>query len=411
MLQRIGVAQATLARARPALSRRARLRAPIPLGVAIVREQILEAKARGATIVLNSHQLPEVERVCDRVVFIDHGRLTRTETLHRRGRLAAARRRPRSRRPRRARRARRSSAAGIARRARRPDGRAAARRTAATPTSPRAVKALALADVAGPRGPLLGRARGALPRGAPVMIEMARRFLRQKSRAPASSVALAAAGPARRAPPALGRSGGPRGPRARHLAAPRPRGGSVSRDASSGALQMILAPPDLAHRLPVRTLPRHPGRIRRSSSSPCATALPSSRRPFRARCRAPPLELAWTVLGPAARRPARAAQIGGHAALLLDVPARLRRRRSAIVPPDAFAGAARPSRPLSERRPAKAARVARESPSLGRLGGACSRGEPFGARPPGAGCSRSRLLSWPRPLVLFSRREFAYGQD
>ena len=80
MLQRIGMAQATLRD--PALLF---LDEPAsgtdPLGVAIVREQILAAKARGATIVLNSHQLSEVERVCDRVVFIDHGRLTRTETL------------------------------------------------------------------------------------------------------------------------------------------------------------------------------------------------------------------------------------------------------------------------------------------------------------------------------------------
>jgi ABC-2 type transport system ATP-binding protein len=80
MLQRIGVAQATLGN--PALLF---LDEPAsgtdPLGVAIVREQILAAKARGATIVLNSHQLSEVERVCDRVAFIDHGRLTRTETL------------------------------------------------------------------------------------------------------------------------------------------------------------------------------------------------------------------------------------------------------------------------------------------------------------------------------------------
>src|SRR4030095_5109901 len=61
-----------------------------PLGVAIVRDQILAAKALGATILLNSHQLAEVERVCDRVVFIEKGRLTRTETL--RGEAASRRR-------------------------------------------------------------------------------------------------------------------------------------------------------------------------------------------------------------------------------------------------------------------------------------------------------------------------------
>jgi ABC-2 type transport system ATP-binding protein len=80
MLQRIGVAQATLGEPdllfldEPASG-------TDPVGVAIVRERILEAKKRGATIVLNSHQLAEVEKVCDRVVFIDHGRLIQTETL------------------------------------------------------------------------------------------------------------------------------------------------------------------------------------------------------------------------------------------------------------------------------------------------------------------------------------------
>jgi ABC-2 type transport system ATP-binding protein len=89
MLQRLGVAQATLGDPEflfldePASG-------TDPLGVAVVRDRILEARARGATIVLNSHQLAEVERVCDRVAFIDGGRLMRTETL--RGVDAAPRR-------------------------------------------------------------------------------------------------------------------------------------------------------------------------------------------------------------------------------------------------------------------------------------------------------------------------------
>jgi len=89
MLQRIGVAQATLGDPDLLL-----LDEPAsgtdPLGVSIVRDRILEAKSRGATVVLNSHQLAEVERVCDRVLFIDRGRLTRTETL--RGQAASRRR-------------------------------------------------------------------------------------------------------------------------------------------------------------------------------------------------------------------------------------------------------------------------------------------------------------------------------
>ena len=80
MLQRIGVAQATLG-SPELLFLDEPASGTDPLGVAVVRERILEAKARGATIVLNSHQLPEVERVCDRVVFLDHGRLARSETL------------------------------------------------------------------------------------------------------------------------------------------------------------------------------------------------------------------------------------------------------------------------------------------------------------------------------------------
>jgi ABC-2 type transport system ATP-binding protein len=80
MLQRIGVAQAML-RDPDLLFLDEPASGTDPLGVVTVRDRILEAKRRGATIVLNSHQLPEVERVCDRVVFIDRGRLTHSETL------------------------------------------------------------------------------------------------------------------------------------------------------------------------------------------------------------------------------------------------------------------------------------------------------------------------------------------
>jgi ABC-type multidrug transport system ATPase subunit len=89
MLQRIGLAQALL-RDPDLLFLDEPASGTDPRGVALVRERILEAKARGATIVLNSHQLPEVERVCDRIVFIDQGRLTKSETL--RGASATRRR-------------------------------------------------------------------------------------------------------------------------------------------------------------------------------------------------------------------------------------------------------------------------------------------------------------------------------
>ena len=80
MLQRIGVAQAML-RDPELLFLDEPASGTDPLGVAIVRDRILEAKARGATIVLNSHQLPEVERVCDRVVFLSGGRVTQSQAL------------------------------------------------------------------------------------------------------------------------------------------------------------------------------------------------------------------------------------------------------------------------------------------------------------------------------------------
>jgi ABC-2 type transport system ATP-binding protein len=143
MLQRIGMAQATLRN--PALLF---LDEPAsgtdPLGVAIVREQILTAKARGATIVLNSHQLSEVERVCDRVVFIDHGRLTRTETLT--GEAASRRRSVVRVPPDRLEQARAAlAAAGISAE---PGPEGALRLAEASETDvARAVKALALADV------------------------------------------------------------------------------------------------------------------------------------------------------------------------------------------------------------------------------------------------------------------------
>jgi ABC-2 type transport system ATP-binding protein len=80
MVQRIGLAQALLGE--PAL---VFLDEPTsgldPAGVALVRDAILGLRRRGATVLLNSHQLPEVERVCDRVAFIERGRVVKTESL------------------------------------------------------------------------------------------------------------------------------------------------------------------------------------------------------------------------------------------------------------------------------------------------------------------------------------------
>jgi ABC-2 type transport system ATP-binding protein len=54
-----------------------------PNGMLIVRDVILEQKARGAAILLNSHQLAEVEKVCDRVLFLSNGVIARHQTLRR----------------------------------------------------------------------------------------------------------------------------------------------------------------------------------------------------------------------------------------------------------------------------------------------------------------------------------------
>ena len=45
-----------------------------PLGRTDVRAVVRAARDRGATVILNSHLLTEVERVCDRVVILHHGR-------------------------------------------------------------------------------------------------------------------------------------------------------------------------------------------------------------------------------------------------------------------------------------------------------------------------------------------------
>jgi ABC-2 type transport system ATP-binding protein len=52
-----------------------------PNGVFLVRDLIAEEKARGAAVLLNSHQLAEVEKVCDRVLFLKDGVIARDEAL------------------------------------------------------------------------------------------------------------------------------------------------------------------------------------------------------------------------------------------------------------------------------------------------------------------------------------------
>ena len=53
-----------------------------PIGRADVRDLLLSLKSRGVSVVLNSHLIGEVERVCDRVVILDKGRVAASGTLH-----------------------------------------------------------------------------------------------------------------------------------------------------------------------------------------------------------------------------------------------------------------------------------------------------------------------------------------
>jgi ABC-2 type transport system ATP-binding protein len=52
-----------------------------PLGRADVRDILLTLKDRGVAVLLNSHLIGEVERVCDRVVILDKGRVAASGTL------------------------------------------------------------------------------------------------------------------------------------------------------------------------------------------------------------------------------------------------------------------------------------------------------------------------------------------
>jgi ABC-2 type transport system ATP-binding protein len=52
-----------------------------PLGRAAVREIVANLRARGTTVFVNSHLLLEVERMCDRVVVVDQGRILREGTV------------------------------------------------------------------------------------------------------------------------------------------------------------------------------------------------------------------------------------------------------------------------------------------------------------------------------------------
>src|SRR5215470_10689227 len=80
MLQRIGLAQALINE--PELIFLDEPTSGLdPGGRRLVRDIIKAQRARGATVLLNSHLLSEVEVTCDRVAFIKHGEVLQTRQL------------------------------------------------------------------------------------------------------------------------------------------------------------------------------------------------------------------------------------------------------------------------------------------------------------------------------------------
>lgn len=52
-----------------------------PSGVLALRHQLLDLKRSGVTLIINSHRLDEIERLCDRVAFIRNGQVVSVERL------------------------------------------------------------------------------------------------------------------------------------------------------------------------------------------------------------------------------------------------------------------------------------------------------------------------------------------
>ncbi len=80
MLQRLALAQSLIGNPRFLY-----LDEPVsgvdPAGIVVIRDILSKLSASGTTILINSHQLAEVERVCHRVVFVKQGRVEAMETM------------------------------------------------------------------------------------------------------------------------------------------------------------------------------------------------------------------------------------------------------------------------------------------------------------------------------------------
>ena len=81
MLQRLNLAQTLLTSPEIAFLDEPTLGLD-PVGMSVVRSVISRMKSLGITAIINSHQLDEVERLCDRVAFIKEGRIASIESLH-----------------------------------------------------------------------------------------------------------------------------------------------------------------------------------------------------------------------------------------------------------------------------------------------------------------------------------------
>ena len=81
MLQRLNIAQMLIGKPKLALLDEPTLGLD-PIGVTLVRNLVKKMQDEGMTAIVNSHQLDEVERVCDRVAFIKQGKIASVEDLH-----------------------------------------------------------------------------------------------------------------------------------------------------------------------------------------------------------------------------------------------------------------------------------------------------------------------------------------
>ena len=79
MRQRLGIALALLADPPIAHPRRAGQRLD-PAGIVEIRDLLLALAAGGRTILISSHLLTEVEKTCDHVTIVDHGRIVAAGT-------------------------------------------------------------------------------------------------------------------------------------------------------------------------------------------------------------------------------------------------------------------------------------------------------------------------------------------